>query len=91
MSDKENQGSSTLADLGNGIMLEAPAGCKATQLLVGRCETCKWWDKLVEFDAGFCDYDKCRPGIDDTIHNSFAKADRIETGPKFGCIHHEKK
>lgn len=67
-------------------------------MIEGRCRTCKWWSGPVvedEFNHGpaRCTHVKLSyPGgaiADGAV--DVGGYDGIETGPEFGCIHHEPK
>lgn len=63
------------------------------------CDTCKFWEEFIVRGKGLglggCDNEKLtayevRPdGL--TVGDSDCDGQRPNTGPKFGCIHHEPK
>jgi len=57
------------------------------------CDTCKWWSDI-ELYGGVrnCTSKKLNQGGgDDELSAVGYDVYSIETGPKFGCIHHEEK
>ena len=65
------------------------------------CDTCKWWGERQEKGGGtavWCEMRFCRhpkldsnEDLDGADVSSIDGYGDIETGPKFGCIHHEPK
>ena len=75
---------------GDSLTLAKLAGGIAFDILPGRCETCKWWE------GGICTHPSMH-NISDCIGNGAAvyndgySCGDLQTGHKFGCIHHEAK
>lgn len=61
------------------------------------CDTCKWWEDfhLTTKKAGACNnpkllnYDVYPDGL--SVSDQDIEGQRPNTGPKFGCVHHEEK
>ena len=66
------------------------------------CKDCRWWDayykEVSRVSCGQCRSDKFRGNVQAVIQSPIkgewpvdAKYDGFDTGPKFGCVHHEAK
>jgi hypothetical protein len=60
------------------------------------CKTCRWWGPLDE-PLGECRCPligesalSCNPGRTDVLNYPYDEGGVIETGPDFGCVHHER-
>lgn len=63
------------------------------------CDTCKWWDIEVRQSWPITKNREClNPKLDaksdeteDVLAQGYDAVNKPETGPKFGCVHHEPK
>ena len=65
---------------------------------MNRCETCKFWQphEFAESPMRVCQSSKVVEtgpwdGEDDSLVYSYDEGGYFQTGPKFGCVHHEPK
>jgi hypothetical protein len=59
-----------------------------------RCKTCKWWKPAVVVGT-YCECPKIREDWggecgDDELVYDYSEGGGFQTGPNFGCVHHEE-